>query len=98
MSYRKRGKDPRIQRKIKNISILIKTLNTPIKKTNPVNILKKIIELYSPIKIIEKRPAPYSVLKPETNSDSPSEKSKGERLHSAIHDITQQKSIPPLNK
>lgn len=27
---------------------------------------------------------PYSVLNPETNSDSPSAKSKGARLHSAI--------------
>jgi hypothetical protein len=34
----------------------------------------------------------YSVLKPETNSDSPSEKSKGERLHSAKQDKTQMKN------
>lgn len=48
------------------------------------------IELYSPIKIKENNPPLYSVLNPDTNSDSPSEKSKGERLHSARHDITQQ--------
>jgi len=32
---------------------------------------------------MENKPPLYSVLKPETNSDSPSEKSKGERLLSA---------------
>lgn len=31
-------------------------------------------------------PLEYSVLNPDTNSDSPSEKSKGARLHSAIHE------------
>jgi len=36
------------------------------------------------MKITEKRPPPYSTLNPETSSDSPSEKSKGERLDSAI--------------
>lgn len=51
---------------------------------------RKIIEEYSPIKIKENKPPPYSVLKPDTSSDSPSEKSKGERLHSAIQDINQQ--------
>lgn len=50
---------------------------------------KKIIEEYSPKKIRENKPAPYSVLKPDTNSDSPSEKSKGERLHSATQDNNQ---------
>lgn len=50
------------------------------------------MEEYSPIKIDEKSPPPYSVLKPDTNSDSPSEKSKGERLHSARQAKTQQKN------
>jgi len=44
---------------------------------------------YSPTKIKANSPLEYSVLKPETNSDSPSEKSKGARLHSAIHDRNQ---------
>lgn len=38
---------------------------------------------YSQIKIKEKIPPPYSTLKPETNSDSLSEKSKGVRFLSA---------------
>jgi len=41
------------------------------------------MEPYSEIKIKENKPPEYSVLKPETSSDSPSEKSKGERLDSA---------------
>jgi len=60
-------------------------------KKKEVNIHKKRIEEYSLIKIKEKKPLPYSVLNPETNSDSPSEKSKGERLDSAKQTINQQK-------
>jgi len=44
---------------------------------------KNKIEPYSEIKIKENNPPLYSVLNPETNSDSPSAKSKGERLVSA---------------
>lgn len=45
--------------------------------------LKNRIDPYSLIKIKEKNPPPYSVLNPDTSSDSPSEKSKGVRLVSA---------------
>ena len=38
-------------------------------------------------------PLEYSVLNPETSSDSPSEKSKGARLHSAIQDKNQIRRI-----
>lgn len=38
---------------------------------------------YSAMKIRANRPLLYSTLKPETNSDSPSAKSKGVRLVSA---------------
>jgi len=66
---------------------LIKIRNRKAKKKFRKKIEDKkekiIIELYSPIKIKENKPPLYSVLKPETNSDSPSEKSKGDRLHSA---------------
>jgi len=48
-----------------------------------VIILKKKILPYSAIKIIANPPELYSVLKPDTNSLSPSEKSKGVRLVSA---------------
>jgi hypothetical protein len=34
-------------------------------------------------------PLEYSVLNPDTSSDSPSEKSKGARLHSATHERNQ---------
>jgi len=56
--------------------------------------LKKIIIAYSAIKIKVKPMAPYSMLNPETNSDSPSEKSKGVRLVSATQDTSHSK----LNK
>lgn len=48
-----------------------------------VIILIIIIALYSAIKIKEKNPLEYSVLYPETSSDSDSLKSKGVRLVSA---------------
>ena len=56
-----------------------------------VNNENKIIIPYSLIKIKAKSTDPYSILKPETNSDSPSAKSNGARLHSATHDRYQQK-------
>jgi len=50
--------------------------------------IKKILA-YSAIKIIAKPTEPYSILNPDTNSDSPSEKSKGVRLVSATQQINQ---------
>jgi len=44
------------------------------------------------MKINENKPPPYSVLKPDTSSDSPSLKSKGERFLSAKHATNQQNS------
>ena len=52
-------------------------------------ILIKIILAYSAIKIRANPTLPYSILNPETNSDSPSAKSKGVRLVSATHEINQ---------
>jgi len=40
---------------------------------------------YSATKMRAKGPLPNSTLNPDTNSDSPSAKSKGARLHSAKH-------------
>lgn len=54
----------------------------PKNKQMEIKLKNKIIP-YSQIKINEKTPPPYSTLKPDTNSDSLSEKSKGERLLSA---------------
>lgn len=64
-----------------------------LKHINLVNLLKKKILAYSAIKIIANPPDPYSILNPETNSDSPSEKSKGVRLVSAKQEITQNITI-----
>ena len=55
----------------------------------------KIILAYSAIKINANITLPYSILNPETNSDSPSAKSKGVRLVSAIQEINQ---IPTIGK
>lgn len=48
---------------------------------------------YSAIKIMANFPPLYSVLKPETNSLSPSAKSKGARFVSAIEDVNQAVSV-----
>ena len=59
------------------------------KKIRQNIILIKIILEYS-AKKIKANPAPlYSTLNPETNSDSPSEKSNGDRFVSAIADEIQ---------
>lgn len=59
------------------------------------NILINKILAYSAKKINAKPPAPYSTLNPETNSDSPSAKSKGVRLVSAKLEIIH---IIPIGK
>ena len=43
---------------------------------------------YSAIKIKVNPSAPYSILNPDTSSDSPSEKSNGVRLVSATQDVS----------
>lgn len=55
----------------------------PPKKKIDDKTLIKIILVYSAMKISANAPALYSVLKPETSSDSPSAKSKGVRFVSA---------------
>lgn len=55
-------------------------------KTEVRRLINRII-MYSAMKIKAKEPAPYSVLKPETSSDSPSAKSNGVRLDSAKIEI-----------
>lgn len=51
-----------------------------------------IILVYSAIKIRANVPLLYSILNPETNSDSPSAKSKGVRLVSARVVVNQHRS------
>lgn len=54
---------------------------------------KMIIFEYSAKKINANHPPMYSTLKPDTNSDSPSAKSKGLRLTSAKHLVIHKKNI-----
>lgn len=92
-SNRKRGREARTQiksTKIKEIEIV--KLNNPLqlKKKNVVKITAiKIKNPYSAIKNRANGEAPYSVLNPETSSDSPSLKSKGGRLVSAKEETNQ---------
>lgn len=58
-----------------------------------VIILRIIILIYSARKISANHPPMYSTLNPETNSDSPSAKSKGLRLVSAKQVIIHIKNI-----
>lgn len=90
MSYRNRGSVARIQTQIKQ-KIKVRTISldirwTPSKAT--VKEEKNIILAYSAMKIKANIPAPNSILNPDTNSDSPSAKSKGVRLVSATHLIS----------
>lgn len=85
-SYRIRGNNPRMkitiltnkltQKNITNTELISKNINLIIN-------LKKIIIPYSPIKINANPPLKYSILNPDTNSDSPSIKSIGVRFNSA---------------
>jgi len=66
------------------------TLNAP-KKIGIIRKLIKIILAYSAKNNKANPPLPYSILNPETSSDSPSAKSKGVRLVSAIIIVIQQR-------
>lgn len=57
----------------------------PEKNKQTVKSLIKRILPYSAINKKANSPPPYSILKPETNSDSPSARSKGARFVSAKH-------------
>lgn len=57
-----------------------------LKNINLINKHKNKILAYSAMKIRANPNLPYSTLKPETSSDSPSEKSKGVRFVSANKD------------
>jgi hypothetical protein len=66
------------------------SLFTPSDRNSSEKIsLIMIMLAYSAIKIRAKPKLPYSILKPETSSDSPSAKSKGVRLVSAKQDTSQ---------
>jgi len=73
-SYRNRGSVARaqIQKNTKKTvkKIAKKLVGLGLKITVDLNILKKKILAYSAIKIIANPPDPYSILNPETSSDS----------------------------
>lgn len=64
-------------------------IKSPPKNIVQNNILMNKILAYSAKKINAKPPPLYSTLKPDTNSDSPSAKSKGVRLVSAKEEANQ---------
>ena len=64
----------------------------PRNKTEEI-ILKKKILPYSAMKIKANEPGPYSILNPETSSDSPSEKSNGVRLVSASQETNRKRQL-----
>ena len=84
-SYRKRGKLPRAQIKVKaSIKPIIEDKrNGPEKEISEIIIDMKRIERYSDKNKTTKPGPENSTLKPDTSSDSPSAKSNGERLVSA---------------
>lgn len=70
----------------------------PPKKSREVKRLITKIFAYSARKIRANPAAPYSILNPETNSDSPSAKSKGARLVSATQVTNQTKETGIIRK
>lgn len=73
------------QIKTMRVEIVYKTrvLELDPKRKKLIIRLRRRIPAYSAIKIKANPTLPYSILKPETSSDSPSAKSKGVRLVSA---------------
>jgi len=70
----------------------------PAKNITEVRNLMNRILPYSAIKRKAKRAPPYSILKPETSSDSPSARSKGARFVSARQVINQKTKITGITK
>lgn len=89
VSYRTRGKLHRAQIKIKPTIIVFIKIKVLPKKNTVVKNLKNKIDPYSAMKIRAKSPPPYSMLNPDTISDSPSAMSNGVRLVSAMHRVIQ---------
>lgn len=86
ISYRNRGYVPRTHNKmiVMEIIIMVDSIEFIYIKNIIVDIILRIIILmYSARKIKANHPPIYSTLNPETNSDSPSAKSKGLRFVSA---------------
>jgi hypothetical protein len=105
-SYRIRGRVPRIQINAKaiinEIKVWIKSIDGGAKEVGinkaVVKTLIMIILAYSAIKIKAKLPLLYSILNPDTSSDSPSAKSKGVRFVSAKVVINQVTNIGNMTR
>ena len=93
LSYRRRGRVPRTQTNTNATKVTftgnIRDLSLPLRKRSTKSLLINSILAYSARKKRANPPLLYSVLNPETNSDSPSAKSKGVRLVSARLDAIQ---------
>lgn len=92
MSYRIRGKEPRTNTNSAAITVVFMIsdrfeLSGVCSKIVDVTILINRMFMYSAIKISAKALLLYSVLNPDTSSDSPSAKSKGVRFVSANADV-----------
>lgn len=72
----------RLAIRIVPVAFIVLDKEGPLIKIKVRALMNKILE-YSAIKINANPLLPYSILKPETSSDSPSAKSKGVRLVSA---------------
>lgn len=92
MSYRTRGREGRTHTIRVEITIIFASIAPPPRNINEVKNLRNIIIPYSLIKIRANPPPPYSMLNPDTISDSPSAKSKGVRFDSARHRRTHPKN------
>ena len=78
LSYRIRGRVVRTQRKSVVRAKVFRAnigLDSLVENRQEVNILIAMILVYSAIKIMAKGPALYSMLNPDTSSDSPSTRS-----------------------
>ena len=82
-SNRSRGRVPRIHRREKAIRG-VEMIRKVLRKMIEVRVLKNNMLVYSARKIRANRPPMYSTLNPDTNSDSASAKSKGDRFTSAV--------------
>lgn len=104
-SYRIRGKVPRIHTNVNARKRVFKVSDMSgrisggeVKKNTELNSLIIRMLVYSAMKIKAKGPLLYSVLNPDTSSDSPSAKSKGVRFVSAKVVVNQIKNKGTLNK
>ena len=92
LSYRRRGKVPRTQTNRNAVAenqVTPQSLMLPPKYKREKSIDIKRMLVYSASMIRANPPLAYSVLYPETSSDSPSAKSKGVRFVSAKHEANQ---------